>query len=126
MSRSNLASMTSGPSSTLAGILLLASRIVCLIVLAAFVVFVVDQTSNASAHQQNKISEGSAPTSDAKHESTLHRTLDETSDTLTSPFAGVVSGSSDGWTVHIVRTVLALLVYGFGVAFLVRFIRVRV
>ncbi len=121
--------MTSGPSSTLAGLLLLASRIVCLIVIAAFVVFVVDQTGRASAHQQNEISEGPAATSSTsspKRESTLHRTLDEASDTLTSPFAGVVSGSSSSWAIHIVRTVLALLVYGFGVAFLVRFIRVRV
>jgi hypothetical protein len=120
--------MTSGPSSSLAGLLLLASRIVCLIVLAAFVVFVADQTGSASAHQQNEISEGSAPAPSAsspKHESTVHRTLDEASETLTSPFAGVVSESSGTWAVHIVRTVLALLVYGLGVAFLVRFIRVR-
>jgi hypothetical protein len=121
--------MISGPSSTLAGLLLLVSRIVCLIVIAAFVVFVVDQTSGASAHQQNEISEGSAPPSSPsspKRESTVHRTLNEASDALTSPFAGVVSGSHSQWTIHIVRTVLALLVYGFGVAFLVRFIRVRV
>lgn len=120
--------MTSGPSSSLAGLLLLASRIVCLIVIASFVVFVVNQTSSASTHQQNELNGGSspAPASDAKHESTVHRTLDEASDALTSPFAGVVSGSHSQWTIHIVRTVLALLVYGLGVAFLVRFIRVRV
>ena len=121
--------MTSRPSSSIAGLLLLASRIACLIVLAAFVVFVVNQTSSASIHQQNEISEGPAAKSsapDPKHESTLHRTLDEASDALTSPFAGVVSGSHSQWTIHIVRTVLALLAYGFGVAFLVRFIRVRV
>ncbi len=122
--------MTSGPSSSLAGLLLLASRIVCLIVIASFVVFVVDQTHSASTHQQNELS-GSATTSEpvpssTAHESTVHRTLDEASNTLTSPFASVVSGSSSEWVVHIVRTVLALLVYGFGVAFLVRFIRVRV
>jgi len=120
--------MTSGPSSSLAGLLLLASRIVCLIVIASFVVFVVNQTSSASTHQQNELNGSSspAPASGAKHKSTLHRTLDETSDALTSPFAGVVSGSNSEWVTHIVRTVLALLVYGFGVAFLVRFIRVRV
>jgi hypothetical protein len=121
--------MTSGLPSAITGLLLLASRIACLIVIAAFVVFVVDQAGSASAHQQNEISEGSAPTpstSSAKHESTLHRTLDETSDALTSPFASVVSGSESQWTIHIVRTVLALLAYGLGVGFLVRFIRVRV
>ncbi len=121
--------MTSRPSSSLAGLLLLASRIVCLIVLAAFVVFVVNQTSSASTRQQNEVSEGSAAKSsapDPKHESTVHRTLDEASDALTSPFAGAVSGSNSEWVIHIVRTALALLVYGLGVAFLVRFIRVRV
>lgn len=118
--------MTSGPSSSLAGLLLLASRIVCLIVIASFAVFVVDQTANASARQQNEVRNGSAPAPGPKHESTLHRTLDEASSELTSPFAGVASGSSSEWVTHIVRTVLALLVYGFGVAFLVRFVRVRV
>lgn len=115
---------------TLTGLALLASRIVCLIVIAAFVVFVVSQTSSASVHQQNELT-GSAASSesaspDPKHESSLHRTLDEAWSTLTSPFAGVVSGSSSEWVIHLVRTALALLVYGLGVAFLVRFIRVRV
>jgi hypothetical protein len=119
--------MTSGPSSFLAGLLLLASRIACLIVIAAFVLFVVNQTSNASTHQQNELTGSSeSASSSPKHESTLHRKIDEASNTLTSPFAGVVSGSSSEWVIHIVRTALALLVYGLGVAFLVRFIRVRV
>jgi hypothetical protein len=114
---------------TLAGMLLLASRIVCLIVIAAFLVFVVNQTSKASTHQQNEITSGpsseSSPSPDPKHESTVHRTLDEAAEALTSPFAGVVSGSNSEWVIQIVRTVLALLVYGFGVAFFVRFLRVR-
>ena len=121
---------SSGPSSSLAGLLLLASRIACLIVIASFVVFVVNQTSSASTHQQNELTGGSSSSAPAtpssEHKSTLHRTLDEASDALTSPFAGAVSGSHSEWTTHIVRTVLALLVYGLGVAFLVRFIRVRV
>ncbi len=123
--------MRSGPASSLAGLLLLASRIVCLIVIAAFVVFVVDQTSSASTHQQNELSgsvqaSSGSPAPPAARQGTVHRTLDEASNALTSPFAGVVSESSSEWVVHIVRTALALLVYGFGVAFLVRFIRVRV
>lgn len=120
--------MTPGLSS-LTSLMRLASRVICLIVIAWFVVFVVNQTSTASTRQQNELAEGSAPTtstSGAKHESTLHRTLNETADALTSPFAGVVSGSSSEWTIHIVKTLLALLVYGFGLAFLARFLRVRV
>jgi len=132
--------MTPKPVSSLAGLALLASRIACLIVLAAFVVFVVNQTNSASVHQQNELNGSGAPVSEpdagrspgsagssasSQHESSLHRTLDETANTLTSPFAGVVSESSE-WVTQLVRTGLALLVYGLGVAFLVRFIRVRV
>ncbi len=118
--------------SSITGLMRLASRVICLIVIAWFVVFVVNQTSSASTHQQNEVTEGSsAPASEssaaaAKHEGTLHRTLDEVANALTSPFAGVVSGSSSEWTIHIVKTLLALVVYGFGLAFLARFLRVRV
>jgi len=129
--------MTPKPVSSLASLTLLASRIACLIVLAAFVVFVVNQTSSASVHQQNELNGSAAPAGastdtasgssvSSQHQSSLHRTLDEAANTLTSPFAGVVAGSSSEWVVQIVRTALALLVYGLGIAFLVRFIRVRV
>jgi hypothetical protein len=115
--------------SSITGLMRLASRVICLIVIAWFVVFAVDQTSAASSHQQNELNEAPAATTGVardKHESTLHRTLNETADALTSPFAGVVSGSNSEWTVHIVKTLVALLVYGFGLAFLARFLRVRV
>jgi uncharacterized membrane protein YraQ (UPF0718 family) len=121
--------MISRASSSIAGVLRLVSRVVCLIVIASFLVFVVDQTGSASVHQQNELSGGSATAPSAsspKHKSTLHRTLDETSDTLTSPFAVVVSGSHSQWTIHLVRTALALFVYGFCGGYLARVLRVRV
>jgi hypothetical protein len=117
--------------SSITTLMRLASRAICLIVIAWFVVFVVDQTSTASTHQQNELigtvpapSESTA--SATKHDSTLHRILNETADALTSPFASAVSGSNSEWTIHIVKTLLALFVYGFGLAFLARFLRVRV
>ena len=118
---------SSGVSSSLAGLLRLASWVICLIVLASFVVFVVDQTSTASIHQQNELSGGGPPAATAvKHQSTLHKTIDDAANDLTSPFAGVVSGSSSQWVIHGVKTLLALLVYGFGFGFLVRVLRVKV
>jgi hypothetical protein len=122
--------MASNPSSSLAGLVLLASRIVCLIVIASFVVFAVDRTNSASTHQQNELSgtagsAGESGSASSAHESSLHRTLDEAANTLTSPFAGAVSGTSSEWVIQLVRTILALLVYGLGVAFVVRFIRIR-
>ncbi len=60
------------------------------------------------------------------HESSLHSTIDDVSNRLTSPFSGLTSGSSSEWVVHGVNLLLALLVYGFGLGFLARVIRVRV
>jgi hypothetical protein len=116
---------TSGVASSFAGLLRLAASVICLIVVASFVVFAVDQTSNASAHQQNELNGSESAKSPPSHKSAVHKALDDTAEALTSPFSGVVSGSSQ-WAIHGVRTVLALLVYGFGLGYLARVIRVRV
>ncbi len=118
----------SGASSSLAKLLRLISWVICLIVLASFVIFVVEQTSSASTHQQEEVNEHPSPTGtpSPKHESTLHKKIDEASDFFTSPFAGIVSGSSSQWVIHLVKTALALLVYGFALSYLARVIRVRV
>ncbi len=120
---------SSGASSSLAKLLRLISWVICLIVLASFLIFVVEQTSSASTHQQEELIEHPSSSTGApvvKHESTLHKKIDETSDFFTSPFAGIVSGSSSQWVIHLVKTALALLVYGFGLSYLARVIRVRV
>src|SRR5271155_3067278 len=120
---------STGASSSLARLLRLASWVICLIVLASFLIFVVEQTSSASTHQQEALIEHPSPSTGTpapKHESAVHKKIDEVSDFFTSPFAGVVSGSNSEWVIHGVKTVLALLVYGFGLSYLARVIRVRV
>ena len=67
-------------------LLRLASLVICVIVIASFAIFVVNQSKSASAHQTQEI----------------------------------VSGNST------VKTVLALLIYGFALSYLARVIRVRV
>ncbi len=118
---------STGVSSSLATLLRWASWIICLIVAASFLIFVVEQTSSASTHQQEVLIEHPSPNRApaVKHESTLHKTIDEAADFFTSPFAGVVSGSSSQWVIHGVKTVLALLIYGLGLSYLARVIRVR-
>ncbi len=120
--------------SLIVGLLRLASVVICLIVIASFAIFVVDQTSSASTHQQEEIT-GGAPTSSrssgssktsSSRESTLHKTIDEASNELTSPFSGITSGSSSEWAIRGVNLLLSLFVYGFGLSFLARVIRVRV
>jgi hypothetical protein len=128
-----------------------ASVVICLIVAASFLVFAVDQTSTASGHQQEELgptatstapasttgapasssaapaepSQGATGNSAAKmhHETSFHKGLDEVASELTSPVAGV--GSSSEWLEHAVRLLFALLVYGFGLGYLARALRVR-
>lgn len=111
-------------------LLRLASIVICVIVIASFALFVLDQTKTASKHQTAEIVGGPAVTtgsgSSTSHESTAHKAIDEASEQLTSPFAGVVSGSSSEWVIRGVKLLLALAVYGFGLGYLSRMLRVRV
>jgi hypothetical protein len=127
---------SSGASSSLASLMRLASWAICLIVAASFLVFVIDQTGSASTHQQNELNSlpsathtptGAEPTTPApKHESTVHKTLDEAANVFTSPFSAAVSGSHSQWVIRGVKTLLALLVFGLGLSYLARVVRVRV
>jgi hypothetical protein len=113
-------------------LLRLASIVICLIVIASFASFAVEQTKTASGNQQEAIATGAEPgaVASAKHPSThegsVHKALDEASNELTSPFAGIVSGTSSEWAIRGVKLLLALLVYGFGLSYLARMLRVRV
>jgi hypothetical protein len=124
---SKLARLVTNGVSTL---LRLGSRIVCLIVLVSFVLFAIEQADSASVHQQRELSEGT-PTASTKHsgkhdKSTLRKTIDEVSSEITSPFSAATAGWKNEWAIRGTLTVLALLVYGFGIGFLARALRVRV
>jgi hypothetical protein len=102
---------------------------ICLIVIASFAVFAVDQTKAASGHQQEQVNELSPGTSapvqasskaTGSHESAVHEAIDETASALTSPFSGLVSGSSSEWAIRAGKLLAALLVYGFGLGYLAR------
>jgi hypothetical protein len=112
----------------LAKVLRLASVIICLIVALSFIVFAVNQTKSASGHQREVLGESSSAVHNGKatsKESSVHKALDEAFYELTSPFSGIVSSSSE-WVDRTVRLILALLVYGFGLGYLARVLRVRV
>ena len=112
-------------------LLRIVSILICLIVTASFVVFAVQQTKGASNQQTEQLSnEGSgASSSTAKspaHESSAHKALDEASNEFTSPFEGIVSESESEWASHGVKLLLALLLYGFAVGYLLRILSIRV
>jgi hypothetical protein len=106
-----------------ARILRLASIVICLIAVASFATFALDESKSASSHQQTKVNEAgniASPKSAPAHKSSLHEALDKAFSTLASPFSGITSGSSSQWTIQIVDTLLVLFVYGFGLSFLAR------
>jgi hypothetical protein len=107
----------------------LSSFVICLIVAVSFLLFVVNQTDSASAHQQEVVSGAAAPgtssTTAPSHTGSVHKAIDEASNTLTSPFAGVTAGSTSQWAIRGANLLLALVVYGFGLGFLARLIAVR-
>ena len=111
--------------SALAGLMRLASIIICLIVVASFGIFAVNQTSSASTHQQEEVSGRVTTEKTSSHKSSVHKAIDEASNELTSPFSGISSGWSSQWAIRGVDLLLALIVYGFGLGFLARAVRVR-
>ncbi len=118
----------------LARILRLASIVICLIALASFVTFAVEQASKGSSRQQAEVNEAapagtattSTNTSAGSKKSGPHEAIDKAFSTLSSPFSGITSGSTSQWTIQIVDTLLILLVYGFGLSFLARLLPGRI
>jgi hypothetical protein len=99
----------------------------CLIAALSFLLFAVNQTSTASGKQQEALS-GTSAQSEAKAahkpatESGFRRTIDEISEEVSAPVAGV---SSSQWGERTLRLFFVLLVFGFALGFLARLIRVR-
>ena len=111
----------------LARTLRIGSLIVCLIVVASFSMFAFDQVNGASEHQQTEIATGSytPPAPPPPHHGGVRAFIDRLNHGVTSIFAGLTAGSHSEWVVHGVQTLLALLVFGFGLGYIARFVRVR-
>jgi hypothetical protein len=108
--------------------------VLCLIVIVSFVLFAVDQTSSASAHQQAVVNAAApgAPAAAAQQpatsndsKSSVRSTIDEASEAITSPFSFATESTSSEWLSRGIALVLTLLVYGFVLSFVARTIRVR-
>ena len=103
------------------------------IVLVSFGLFAIDETRNASEESARAIagleatrsSDPSARQERARERahSRAREAIDDADDLLVAPFAPVVSGSDSSWIRRGVPTLLALIVYGFGLSFLARYAR---
>jgi hypothetical protein len=115
--------------SSIVRLIRLASLVICAIVVASFAIFAFEQTKTASKHQTEEVtgraSQSSSSGASGKtraHASSVHKEIDEAAQKLTSPFAGVISSNSE-WVTRGVKLLLSLLVYGLGVGFLARALR---
>jgi hypothetical protein len=128
--------------SPLAGVLRLASIVLCLIVSVSFGLFAISQTSNASAHQQGELNGEIAPPQEGQTSAeaaaaqktsgdgkaakgSARRTIDEVAEAITAPFSAVTDSANGEWLKRGLMLLLTLAVYGFGLSFLARAIRVR-
>ncbi len=114
---------------TIGRLLRLASIAICLLVALSFLIFAANQTKSASGGQQtalqNGAERGSTASGSHQHKNSFHKAIDDAAETFTSPFSGIVTSSQSEWGDQGVKLLLALLVYGFGLGYLARVIRVR-
>jgi predicted PurR-regulated permease PerM len=116
--------------SAFASLLRVATIGICVVTVASFGLYAINQTDNASAHQQQSLATEGASAETAlqtteQHTSGVRGVIDEVSNALTSPFDGVTSNSHSEWVKRGVNLAFALVVYGFGLGFTARFLRVR-
>jgi hypothetical protein len=104
-----------------------------MLAILAFIVFAADQAKAASGTQQQAIKAATASTTTslpaapaAPQQNGFHKALDEVSETFTAPFEAVVPESSGEWARRGGGLLLVLAVYGFGVGYVLRYLRVRV
>jgi hypothetical protein len=94
----------------------------CALVLASFGLFSISQASGASKQQLAALSTTVPAAARAHPPGQPRRFIDGAARFLTTPFRGFLPRSSE-WATEIVGTLLALLLYGFGLGYLARWAR---
>jgi hypothetical protein len=108
------------------------ATLLTLTVLVGFGLFAVDQASDASKRQRAIIADARRPDPTAAAErarerehTSLREVIDDVNDVLLKPFASIVDGVQSRWARRSLAGLMALMVYGFGGAYLARFARGR-
>ena len=105
------------------------------IALVSFGLFATDETRDASNESVAAIAgldaartadpNASAERARERAHGKVHEAIDDSDDVIVKPFASIADDSSSSWVRRGVPTLLALLVYGFGLSFLARYARGR-
>ena len=111
----------------LARLLRLGSVVASFVLIASFGMFASDQLGGASRQQQAEIASGTwtPPPTAAAHHSGLRGTIDRADAKLKSPFSGLVATSHSLWLTNGIETLVALVLFGFGLGWLARVIRIH-
>jgi hypothetical protein len=119
----------------LGGLLRYAAIVCSLLVVAGWGWFAWDQTKEASAQTQQEIAGQQAtqtvdPSPDVERNrervnGKVHEFVDDANDVLQRPFAPIVQNTDSKWARRSIPALLALFVYGFGLATLSRFLATR-
>ncbi len=103
------------------------------VIVLAFGLFAIDELNGASARNEAKLAqdlEANPPPAverqREKDHGAVREAIDDANDVVVSPFEGIVSSNDSVWAQRGVPALLALLVFGFGLGFLSRFMRGRV
>ena len=97
------------------------SLLACLIVAISFVNFATNQAGQGTSHEVGLVG---PTTSQASKPDSVTQQITDVSNKLTSPFQNVL-GTNSAWPLHISQLVIALLLYGFGVSFVLRVLQMR-
>ncbi|MDQ3723121.1 MAG: hypothetical protein M3376_08665 [Actinomycetota bacterium] len=103
-----------------------------LIIAIGFTLFALEDIGRASATSEQRIA-GYTATSPSpagvrereRRHSRPREIIDDATDVLLSPFAGITADASSRWARRGVPALLGLLVYGFGLGYLARFMTAR-
>ena len=122
-------------SGDMEGLLRTAAIVASAIVLVSFGLFAIDETRDFSNRSVAAVegldaTRSASPTADEERareraHSSVREAIDDADDILVAPFAPVTKSSESSWVRRGIPTLLALFVYGFGLAFLARFMRGR-
>jgi hypothetical protein len=106
------------------------ATILSLLVVAGFTLFALDDFSRASTQSRDRIAgfESADPTPAAERtreqrHSRGRELIDDANDVLLKPFAGIAADASSRWVQRGVPALLGLLVYGFLLGYLARYMR---
>jgi hypothetical protein len=96
------------------------------IIALSFILFAAQEVRHGSDRQQQELvgAAGRSSTQDSHH-TAARRAIDDASEVLLRPFAGLTSDTHNAWARRGIPALFGLLVYGLGFAYLARRLTVR-